>query len=606
MRNAVLAALGVVWAGLAACTSDVHVQCADNADCNIGPSGECVATSAGRRWCAYQDPSCPGSMQRFSQYDVGDGLAGSCRDPRPTVVATTPVNGENDVGTGIAISVEVSEPVLPSSAVAAVSVHCDGISIAGESSYDEATHRIWFRPSTLLNLASACEITVSSELVDLQGNRLGGAHTSTFTTRDGVWGPVQSISYVYPARNYAHDPYVHISMSKSGNGLVYWVEPTEPSGNSLRLAAFGSEGSWGTQVGLGDYDVTAPQAFVDAGLFTQRQRAGGTSGAWEIGWSTIGPDGIWSQPPTPVARLDVGSPREHRVNVDRDGNATVAWVQYDNERLQIWSVRFDAGSRAWGPPIPIDEQTIYARSELRVASLPHNESVLAWSTRQPWTVGHKVFVSEWEQSRGWSPPRDISEGGSSDLARPALATDEFGGAVVVWQHGDDEGVHQIRASRRLADGTWTPSVALSPESMEARDPRVVSSRHGDLVTIWKQYDGSLYSLWGRRFDVASKTWLPAEPLEDQPGLDVCDLALVGDPVGNATVVWSACLRYEVTQLYARRFALGQWQPAVQLVEFEHYETRPVLAASELGNVLLVWDRYDAEAKKGSLRARSFR
>jgi hypothetical protein len=61
---------------LAACIKPIPVPCVDATDCDVAADGACIA-AAGAAWCAYADPSCPGSLQRYAS-DVGDALAGTC------------------------------------------------------------------------------------------------------------------------------------------------------------------------------------------------------------------------------------------------------------------------------------------------------------------------------------------------------------------------------------------------------------------------------------------------------------------------------------------------------------------------------------------------
>jgi hypothetical protein len=61
---------------LAACIKPIPVPCVDATDCDAAAGGACIA-AAGAAWCAYADPSCSGSLQRYAS-DVGDALAGTC------------------------------------------------------------------------------------------------------------------------------------------------------------------------------------------------------------------------------------------------------------------------------------------------------------------------------------------------------------------------------------------------------------------------------------------------------------------------------------------------------------------------------------------------
>lgn len=54
-----------------------NFECSGNAGCDLSGGGVCVAAPSGRNWCAYPDAACPGGY-RYSDQNVGDGLAGEC------------------------------------------------------------------------------------------------------------------------------------------------------------------------------------------------------------------------------------------------------------------------------------------------------------------------------------------------------------------------------------------------------------------------------------------------------------------------------------------------------------------------------------------------
>src|SRR5262245_46762770 len=95
----------------ASCTPEHHVECKGSESCDLGGGGQgtCKLAPSGHRWCAYSDATCEGSSLRYSTYDVGDDLAGTCVDPGPHVVSQTPTG--NGVELSPSIVVTFSEPI---------------------------------------------------------------------------------------------------------------------------------------------------------------------------------------------------------------------------------------------------------------------------------------------------------------------------------------------------------------------------------------------------------------------------------------------------------------------------------------------------------------
>lgn len=75
----VMACVAVMALAAACGDDDDFVECATSSDClQGGISGVCLPSpSSSKKWCAFEDSSCPGSEQRWGILS-GDGLAGTC------------------------------------------------------------------------------------------------------------------------------------------------------------------------------------------------------------------------------------------------------------------------------------------------------------------------------------------------------------------------------------------------------------------------------------------------------------------------------------------------------------------------------------------------
>jgi len=72
------ATLAIALIALAGCPARQDVECLDDTSCDLAAAGACVAnTATGHHWCRYPDAECA-SGSRWSDLDVGDGVAGTC------------------------------------------------------------------------------------------------------------------------------------------------------------------------------------------------------------------------------------------------------------------------------------------------------------------------------------------------------------------------------------------------------------------------------------------------------------------------------------------------------------------------------------------------
>src|SRR5688572_24857981 len=151
LRLALTATAGLAFGG---CTKDLNVPCEDDTDCNLAMGGACVDAPMGHRWCAYAAADCPGGL-RYSDFDVGDDLAGTCVSPSssmptgPRVVAVSPSNGIGGVERAVVIRATFSEPIDPATVTAAsFLVTSPRGAVEGQVAYDASSNSAEFRPTS--------------------------------------------------------------------------------------------------------------------------------------------------------------------------------------------------------------------------------------------------------------------------------------------------------------------------------------------------------------------------------------------------------------------------------------------------------------------------
>ena len=94
------------------------------------------------------------------------------------------------------------------------------------------------------------------------------------------------------------------------------------------------------------------------------------------------------------------------------------------------------------------------------------------AARDGWTFGSRVDLS--------LPGRNADA--------PAVAIDQAGGAVVVWQRFSEFGHWVVQGATRAADGTIASLGDLSDTSSDDEAPQVAVDPAGDAVAVWEQDD----------------------------------------------------------------------------------------------------------------------
>ncbi|HYO53142.1 Ig-like domain-containing protein [Archangium sp.] len=204
---------------------------------------------------------------------------------------------------------------------------------------------------------------------------------------------------------------------------------------------------------------------------------------------------------------------------------------------------------------------------------------------------YRPFSSRSTPHASWEPAHELDTLHPGDVERPAVAVNEAGFGVAVWELHDG-----VRVDLYAAE--YTPGTGWSePRLLETRDepvstPRVGVDTEGNALVVWRQSDGTAESLWAAR-RVKGSGWGSPLLLEmDAGATSVPALALEGS--GRAVTAWlqpdsggTVCVR-------ASRFVPGSgWTPPEQAAASGE-GTSVSAALSAEGSALLLFRGGDAD------------
>lgn len=190
----------------------------------------------------------------------------------------------------------------------------------------------------------------------------------------------------------------------------------------------------------------------------------------------------------------------------------------------IWVDRYDPSS-GWGAA-----EAVADGSDPVLAIDAAGEALLVWASeaQPPRSLQWRRFT----RASGWSAASPVP---IADAGAFALAMTPAGEALLVWTSSSD-----VWASSFSATGVWgSPvhvSASLGPGNLSS--PQVVLDAVGDAAVVWIDWQAAWpfghASLRGTHFVVGSG-WSDVQTFGG--GHQVLATRLVGDPAGNAAIVW---------------------------------------------------------------------
>ena len=307
----------------------------------------------------------------------------------------------------------------------------------------------------------------------------------------------------------------------------------------------------------------------------------------ESSWDFTTRDGAW-QGAELIETGDAGDALNPQTVIDGSGNALAVWSQRDGSTYSIYANRYTPAD-GWGTPERIESNNVGNVNHLQIASDGSDNVLVVW--RQYDGSAHSIYANRYTSTGGWGSA-ELIESSSGTASLPQIATDGSGNALAVWMQYDGS-AHSIYVNRYTPGAGWGSAELIESGSETASDPQIAIDDLGDALVVWRQYDGSGYSIYANRYTPVGG-WGSAELIESSSGTASLPQIAIDDS-GNAVAVWRQH-NGSAYDIYANRYtSTGGWGAAELIESSSGTASLPQIATDGSGNALAVWMQYDGSA-----------
>jgi hypothetical protein len=331
------------------------------------------------------------------------------------------------------------------------------------------------------------------------------AYMSEF--RNGVWSAPAPAGDLGTAAPYAFPP--HVAMDGSGNALIVWSQYIDGTNDGIYVSEY-RNGVWTKPTAtaqhinpMGRSDKNPQVAMDDNGnaIIVWQQSDGAVNHIYKSEYR----NGAWNHPTnlsTDHISPDGWNASDPQVAMDNSGNAIIIWMQTGDYHKQIFKSVYRSG--LWTHPASTSDhinsfgQHVY---ECRLAMDNSGNALIV--SRQTDTVSpytDYIYKSEFRNGL-WTFPTSTSDhispaGQKTEI--PAVAMDDNGNAIIVWEQLDGAEWQTFKSEYR--GSTWTPpaSVAdnISPDGQSVNYADVAMGNNGDALIVWDQPEaGGIYHVF---------------------------------------------------------------------------------------------------------------
>ncbi|QRN98460.1 Ig-like domain-containing protein [Archangium violaceum] len=263
------------------------------------------------------------------------------------------------------------------------------------------------------------------------------------------------------------------------------------------------------------------------------------------------------------------------------------------------SVSFTTRGRAWQPPREVRPTRPGLQPD--VALDGQGQALAVW-VQGTSSGAFRPFASRSEAYAGWEPARELDTVHPGDAEHPAVAVNESGFGVAVWELHDGAQVDLYAAEYTPGTGWGRPHL-LESGAGPVSTPRVGVDAQGNVLVVWRQSDGTAESLWATRL-VQGGGWSSPLLLEAEAGATSVP-ALAVEKSGQALAAWLQPDSGGSMRVRASRFVPGSgWTPPEQAADFGAGAS-VAAALSANGSAVLVFRGADLASGAPSVQASRF-
>ena len=232
-------------------------------------------------------------------------------------------------------------------------------------------------------------------------------------------------------------------------------------------------------------------------------------------------------------------------------------------------------------------------SEPAVAMDEAGETVAVWQRQSESEIGEVVQGSTRSPGHAFSAPFELAAASSE----PALAMTPSGEAVAVWRHFDlaEAGDYEVQAAYRAPGGGFsTPlDVANTPNSAIPQDIQVAVDASGDTAVVWTQQEPGATSVVKASVRPAGGAFTTPSTISPTPvvsGHSARDPRVGIDAAGEVVAVWTYEKTSEEDVVQTARAPLsGGFSEPVELSPSGR-SISPAIAISPGGEATAAWSR----------------
>ena len=290
---------------------------------------------------------------------------------------------------------------------------------------------------------------------------------------------------------------------------------------------------------------------------------------------------------------NVGNASSPQIAIDANNNAVVVWAQNDGARDNVWSNRYTASTNTWGTAELIETDDAGGATAPQIAVDGNNNAIAVWNqsdgTRDNiWSNRYTASTNTW----GAAELLETDDAGTANS--PQIAIDANNNAMAIWYQSDGTSNNIYSNRYTISTNSWGTAQLVEVDAGAATGPQIAIDTNNNAMAVWRQHDGARFSVYANRYTASTNTWGTAELIETDNAGQIFTPQIAIDANNNAMAVWRQ-FDGTIFSVYSNRYtaSTNTWGTA-ELVETDNVGGvfTPQIAIDGSNNAITIWANYD--------------
>ena len=530
----------------------------------------------------------------ISLTSCGGSKSDSADKTSPIASNFSPANNSSNIGTLATVSASFNEDmyVQTVNANSFTLKNTANNNIASSVNFDAANNTVILSSTAELALADTYIATLSPAITDLAGNAL--AETSwQFTTRDGVWQDSVGITTLSER---LFNP--KVAIDTKGNALAVWMQE-DGTRFDIWASRYSKATGWGAPTLIENNNISSayqPQVTFDnsgnaIAIWSQSTDISLHKNIWvnrydkNNGW---GQASLLGKELNPLNNHEGnGNSLSPHIEMDQEGNAFAVWHQFDGERRDIWSSRYDKET-GWRQAEMIQNTLKGYVGDIDLTIDVDGNAHAIWHQRDK-TIGiSSIWFNQYNKDTGWGEASLVENNDAFRASTPKITIDRDGNALAIWQQGSSDN-DNIWSSRYTKDSGWSDAILLSTDSNKNKDDaeghKLTMDKEGNAFALWsREDDDEVAILWAKIFN-KNTGWGESKQIGTVESIGRAEVSF--DNTGNALALWSGYIEGK-SDVYAKRYNKTSGWGETQSFGSNDYIHSVDIALGSNGKAFAVW------------------